>query len=68
MLVGEAGFEPATLRLSGANTGYKPAALTVELLPRKVYIHYTRFSHICQGKPSNGYEDFLSASLAFPSL
>lgn len=26
-----AGIEPATLRLSGANTGYKPAALPVEL-------------------------------------
>ena len=40
MLVGEAGFEPATLRLSGVNTGYKPAALTIELLPQKMVTQY----------------------------
>ena len=40
MLVGEAGLEPATLRLSDANTGYKPAALTIELLPQKVVTQY----------------------------
>jgi hypothetical protein len=34
-LVGTLGFEPRTLRLSGANTAYKAAALPIELCPEK---------------------------------
>jgi hypothetical protein len=35
-LVGALGVEPRTLRLSGANTAYKAAALPIELCPDKI--------------------------------
>jgi hypothetical protein len=35
-LVGALGFEPRTLRLSGANTAYKAAALPLSYAPKSV--------------------------------